>query len=511
MGQGKTVSLLLLQISIVVRAQFIRNPSTSDLLPFFKASPLFPIARVPVFPPLLSTARVDYGVGLPGGRGKPYDQGCSENRTLQLWDFGVITSPKYPEDYPANSLCEWSLESPEGTRVEATLFDINLQPWFLNYFDSLSLSKDGVFYMVDNYAGDQNEKTPFSVESVGNKFGIRFKSNSILNYRGFKLAYVVKPVDASAVDVYPNGDDGVCGRATYVPPPPTEAPPPATTEVEETTSVPSTAVTVEPENPTTTTTALPVDTHPNGTRIIGENPAQPHSFPWMVAMVIDQKNFCSGSIVDESHVLTAAHCTDKAEQIQLLIGGHNLRAMPGEEPNRILVNVTKENIFTHPKYNMDDILYDIAIIRLPEKLTFSDTITPICLPTRKYVAKTFAKEVVTVAGWGLTEDKGKLSSTLQKVDVEVLENSLCREIFRDKITGNNICTKSTTTASACRGDSGGPLMWKQESVTTGGSPFYSQVGLVSFGAYTCQRGYPVSYTRITSFLDYVSTVTGKQL
>lgn len=75
---------------------FLRNPSTSDLLPFLKAAPIFPTVARPIFPPLISNARVDYGVGLPGGRGSATDS-CSENRTLALWDYGVITSPKYPE------------------------------------------------------------------------------------------------------------------------------------------------------------------------------------------------------------------------------------------------------------------------------------------------------------------------------------------------------------------------------------------------------------------------------
>lgn len=89
----------------------------------------------------------------------------------------------YSLDYPPSTQCEWLLSAPEGTTIHATIFDIDMQPWFLNYFDSLSISRDGAFYAVDNYAGDQNEKTPFTVLSNGTKLGIRFKSNSILNYR----------------------------------------------------------------------------------------------------------------------------------------------------------------------------------------------------------------------------------------------------------------------------------------------------------------------------------------
>lgn len=59
------------------------------------------------------------------------------------------------------------------------------------------------------------------------------------------------------------------------------------------------------------------------------------------------------------------------------------------------------------------------------------------------------------------------------------------------------------------GDSGGPLVVRQKSPE--GVPFYMQVGIVSFGGTSCQRAYPVGFTRLTAFMDYVSTVTGKPI
>ena len=46
-------------------------------------------------------------------------------------------------------------------------------------------------------------------------------------------------------------------------------------------------------------------------KIIGHSPAPKHAYPWMVAMLIDGRHFCGGSLIDAQHVLTAAHCTDK--------------------------------------------------------------------------------------------------------------------------------------------------------------------------------------------------------
>lgn len=40
-------------------------------------------------------------------------------------------------------------------------------------------------------AGDMNGKTPFTITSEGHKLGIRFRSSSLFNFRGFKITYIV--------------------------------------------------------------------------------------------------------------------------------------------------------------------------------------------------------------------------------------------------------------------------------------------------------------------------------
>jgi len=58
------------------------------------------------------------------------------------------------------------------------------------------------------------------------------------------------------------------------------------------------------------------------------------------------------------------------------------------------------------------------------------------------------------------------------------------------------------------GDSGGPLVVKQED---NGQPFFMQVGIVSFGGRSCQRAFPVGFTRVTAFMTYISSITGKPI
>ena len=42
--------------------------------------------------------------------------------------------------------------------------------------------------------------------------------------------------------------------------------------------------------------------------IVNGAEAVPHEFPWMVALLNHQRQFCGGSLIDDNHILTAAHC-----------------------------------------------------------------------------------------------------------------------------------------------------------------------------------------------------------
>jgi secreted trypsin-like serine protease len=56
---------------------------------------------------------------------------------------------------------------------------------------------------------------------------------------------------------------------------------------------------------------------------------------------------------------------------------------------------------------------------------------------------------------------------------------------------------------ALQGDSGGPLVYEEDDGN------YTQVGIVSFGARAgCERAFPVGFTRVNSFLSWISTNTG---
>lgn len=47
---------------------------------------------------------------------------------------------------------------------------------------------------------------------------------------------------------------------------------------------------------------------PDSERIVGGQNSSPHEFPWIVVLFNKGRQFCGGSLIDNIHVLTAAHC-----------------------------------------------------------------------------------------------------------------------------------------------------------------------------------------------------------
>ena len=159
--------------------------------------------------------------------------------------------------------------------------------------------------------------------------------------------------------------------------------------------------------------------------------------------------WCGGTLISSTHVLTAAHCTDgeSASGIRVLLGEHSIADF---DFNRVDV----AEIIMHPKYNSRNVNNDYAILRLAEPVTFTDKVSPACLPND--MRETYAGVLATVTGWGTLSSGGNQPTTLQEVDVTVTTNAECDSAY-GSITKNMICAADSGKDS-CQGDSGGPLI-----------------------------------------------------
>ena len=43
-------------------------------------------------------------------------------------------------------------------------------------------------------------------------------------------------------------------------------------------------------------------------RIVNGNDAEDNEWPWIAALMNNGRQFCGGSLIDDKHILTAAHC-----------------------------------------------------------------------------------------------------------------------------------------------------------------------------------------------------------
>lgn len=167
--------------------------------------------------------------------------------------------------------------------------------------------------------------------------------------------------------------------------------------------------------------------------IIGGQNAKAGEFPHMVA--IGYRNLdnevqykCGGSLISEQHVLTAAHCriADRVRPSEVRLGDLNLVLREFELPEE---NIAIESFNAHEKYDPNENKNDIAVIKLARKVAFSKYIRPACLGTSNIVLK---NKKVIATGWGLTESvSSKNSDIMQKVELSIIENDKCNEIFVD--------------------------------------------------------------------------------
>jgi len=236
-----------------------------------------------------------------------------------------------------------------------------------------------------------------------------------------------------------------------------------------------------------------------GSKIVGGEVATPHEFPWQVGMFIDGAYFCGGSIISDEWVLTAAHCTDGHQSVEVIAGAQKIY-----ENEESQVRMVSTDFFEHPDWNRYLLNNDLALIHLPTPLTWTDAIAPVCLPKRSSPALATG-DMMTASGWGKIDDSifGSISEVLNKVTLPILDQTECSDYYgTSTITENVVCMDTTGGHGVCSGDSGGPLTWVEDgkSVTRGITSFGPSAG--------CLSGHPDGDTRVKNYLDWIETSTG---
>ncbi|KAF2352220.1 Serine proteases trypsin domain [Trinorchestia longiramus] len=214
------------------------------------------------------------------------------------------------------------------------------------------------------------------------------------------------------------------------------------------------------------------------------------------------KQFCGGSLIDSTHILTAAHCVATLTSVDLsrlriVLGAHNI-----QRTEATTQTFTAKKVVRHKDYDPVRLMNDIAMITLNKPATLTQHVQPICLnsdPT------SLVQEVGTVAGWGSLFEGGPQQGSLWEVQLVIWDNNSCRAKYGPAAPGgivpSYLCA-GRGGKDSCSGDSGGPIIKRVNGVWT-------QVGLVSWGI-GCGKGqYPGVYSRMTYFLPWITEVINK--
>lgn len=222
--------------------------------------------------------------------------------------------------------------------------------------------------------------------------------------------------------------------------------------------------------------------------------AEPGEFPFQVSLQKDglfgRSHICGGSIIDEHHVLTAAHCIKGVNPGSMfaVLGEYDLSVETGTEQVIVATDLT-----IHEHYDGQTFTNDVGVLRLLATIIYSDTVQPIDLPEQMELLE--GGELVLTTGWGTTVEGGSIPDILRKVEVPVVSDTDCRVSYGvTDIADHMICAGLPEGGKdACQGDSGGPLFANG-----------TQYGIVSWG-YGCARpNYPGVYTEVAYFVDWIN-------
>ncbi len=255
-----------------------------------------------------------------------------------------------------------------------------------------------------------------------------------------------------------------------------------------------------------------------GTQVVGGQTVQCKQYPFVVAILdLDYgdkpfwQQFCGGSLIDKTHVLTAAHCVTGQKKhhasLRVVVGRWKLDSNQGQT-RRV------KSVMVHPDYHGNG--NDAAVLELNKPV--NDDITPVRLAGQGDGNLEEPGQMLTVAGWGSktahidgrkNNKAPEYAHRMRSVEVPVVDQNRCADQYArasggSRIDETMICAGDTEKGGvdSCQGDSGGPLFDDTQNPPV-------QVGIVSWGNGCADKKYPGVYTRVSalSVADFVAKKT----
>uniref|UniRef100_A0A4W5LR14 trypsin n=1 Tax=Hucho hucho TaxID=62062 RepID=A0A4W5LR14_9TELE len=243
------------------------------------------------------------------------------------------------------------------------------------------------------------------------------------------------------------------------------------------------------------------------TRIYGGLKAIPGAQPWQLSLQVRPKgtsqayrHICGAVLIDSCWALTAGHCIDPKDQMQVVAGSLTLGK---DVPIGQTIAVEKATRHENYKETSTAVYNDIAVLKLKATdgrcARESQFVKAACLPNSPFPDGTEC----TISGWGATEDSDYGSDNLLDAQVLLISQESCSssKVYGRAIDNTMFCAGYLQGGvDSCQGDSGGPLMCNKE-----GSHFI--YGIVSWGDQCGSKNKPGVYARVSHYLDWIKSKT----
>jgi secreted trypsin-like serine protease len=235
---------------------------------------------------------------------------------------------------------------------------------------------------------------------------------------------------------------------------------------------------------------------------------------------VEARAICTGSIISEEFVLTAAHCAMTKPRNLRLIFGVDMDELIAAREQDIVQMFTRQvvSLKVHPKYDDEDVetlfdVHDIAILKFRGGLPEGYRVVKILEDDR------FLRRGMTfkIAGYGVNEvisvpvDPKKVKKLEEAIEYgEVICDDDLKDCLQIETSGDGLLRETTASLSSlqqtefrldeskgqgsCSGDSGGPAYINKDGVDY-------LVGVTSRGDVLCDS--EGVYTNVVAFRDWI--------